>query len=93
MDTRWSTITSLPGGSFSVGLGINATGEVTGYGNSSSGTRGWRAGPTGTAVVSLPTLGGSFLEIQGITIVGDSVCWLNKTVHYAIEPKFPDPNG
>ena len=58
-----TTFGLLPGGSMTVGMGINDNDDVVGYGDSSSGLRGWRAAGGSTAFAILPTLPGGTMSM------------------------------
>jgi hypothetical protein len=69
-----TTLDALPGGTFAVGLGINDSGQIVGYGDTSSGVRGWMSAPNSTTVSQLPTLpGGSMALVCGINNAGAAV--------------------
>ena len=89
-----TTLDTLPGGSFTVGLSINAAGVMTGNGDSSSGQRGWRSvpgEPTEIYPEILPTLGGTQGTACGINdagqIVGSATNAAGQTHAYRVDPK------
>ena len=65
-------IAPLAGGSYTMGVGINASGEVTGFGDAPEGTASFRALPP-MAAQKLPNLGGSFVIANGINDAGQIV--------------------
>jgi probable HAF family extracellular repeat protein len=64
-----SVIPALPGGSFGIGMAINANGDVVGYGDVVGSTRAWIARP-GARPIPLPTLGGTFSLACGVNDSG-----------------------
>jgi hypothetical protein len=89
-----TTLSVLPGGNFTVGLSINAAGVMTGHGDSSLGTRGWRSVPGSMSEVypeMLPTLGGGLGMSCGINDAGQIAgLATNAAGHqhaYRIDPK------